>query len=542
MNRTMNEQTLELPKEGDRVGTGTITDLISVGGTARVYRILVTSLEIYRAVKIMNPEATQDVRDRFSTEAKITAKLSHPNIVQIFNYGETASGLPYIEMEHVDGPTLEDVLRKRGALPLPVAVAVSIGVLEAVNYAHNINYTFRTQPLKGIMHRDIKPGNIVFATGTTKLMDFGIARPATVSIHTVAGDLVGTVPYLAPEYCTGGNSDFRSDIYQVGLLIYECINGSMAYPQTDIGTVVEAIKTGQREPLNTSNKVITAIVGKCLELDPAKRYQTAADCLADVKALYHSISPRTTPEAQISAFLLNTTPTPTAETPPPIRADHATAMSGTTGTRKLKIAATAILALLLAVGFALFGAKYLNLSTDQSPAATPVAATPAAEPPQPPPTAATSTPQPQTAQAKPKPTAAPTQTPAPARGKQDVRDSRDIRDIQDIRDSKDTPPPPRPEDAQTLIAEAKKLLGQNNAQEALAKYQQALKTPSATLARSEIVRLSIYGSAKCNTILFNDDKIPRANYEASWRSVQSTYPAGSPEHSEAAKHLDGAIR
>ena len=538
----MNEQTLELPKEDDKVGTGRITDLISVGGTARVYRTWVAQLEIYRAVKIMNPDAGQDVRDRFATEAKITAKLSHPNIVQIFNYGETASGLPYIEMEHVDGLTLENVLRQRGALPLLVAVAISIGVLEAVNYAHNINYTFKTQPLKGVMHRDIKPGNVVFASGTTKLMDFGIARPVTVSIHTVAGDLVGTVPYLAPEYCTGGESDFRSDIYQIGLLMYECINGSMAYPQTDIGTVVEAIKTGQRKPLNTSNKVIAAIVGKCLELDPVKRYQTAADCLADVKALYHSISPRTTPEAQISAFLLNTTPPPTAETPPPIRADHATAMSGTTGTRKLKIAATAILALLLAAGLAVMGLKYLNLSTDQPTPETP-ATTTTTESPQQPSTAATSAP-PQTAQARPKPQTAQAQPPAPARGKQDIRAIQDIQAIQDIRDSKDTPPPAKPEDAQTLIADAKKLLGQNNAQEALAKFQQAIKTPSATLARPEIVKQSLYGSAKCNTILFNENKIPRANYEASWRSVQSTYPAGSPEHSEALKHLEdnGAIR
>jgi len=146
----MSEQTVELPKEGDKVGTGIISDLIGVGGTARVYRVWIAPLEIYRAVKIMHSDAGQDVRDRFATEAKITAKLSHPNIVQIYNYGETASGLPYIEMEYVDGLTLEKLLRKRGALPLPVAVAISIGVLEAVNYAHNINYTFRAQSLKGV--------------------------------------------------------------------------------------------------------------------------------------------------------------------------------------------------------------------------------------------------------------------------------------------------------------------------------------------------------------------------------------------------------
>jgi serine/threonine protein kinase len=370
------------------------------------------------------------------------------------------------------------------------------------------------------MHRDIKPGNVVFSGGIPKLMDFGIARPVAVSIHTLSGNVPGTIPYMAPESCTGGDTDFRSDIYQSGLRMYECISGVMAYPQTDIATICEAIKTGQRKPLSTSTKA-AAIVNKCLELDPNKRYQTAADCLADVKALYHAVSPQTALEAQISAYLSGTTPI----------AEKTAVNADGKGMKRLILAAVAIPCFLLVVGLIVIGLAHLNKSINPpAPAATP----PTAEPQLPPP-AATPAPQP-TTPPRPKPAPAPAQ-PA-VRSKSDIRDSRDIRDIQDIRDSRDIQTTAVQEDAQHLINEAKKLLAQNNAQDALAKYQQALKTPSATLARGEIVKQSLYGTAKCNSILFSQNKIPRSNYEAAWKSVKNAYPAGTPEHTEAIKLLD----
>jgi len=516
----MNEPFLELPKEGDKVGAGRIDDLISVGGTSRVYRTWSSSLELYRAVKIMNPDAEPEIRERFATEARISSKLIHPNIVIVHNYGETAAGLPFIEMEMVTGQTLEEVLKQRVTLPTPVTLAVMIGILEALNYAHNISYTLYRLPQRGVMHRDIKPGNIVFSGGIPKLVDFGIARPVGVSRHTLKGDLIGSTPYLAPESCiTGGDVDFRSDIYQIGGVMYECITGVRAYTQTDIPTIIDAIANGQHRPLDTSNRA-AAIVNKCMELDPAKRYQTAADCLADVRVLYNALSPKTTPEEQIIAFLSGTTPPLMEQTA------ISTGNKRGRGTKTLKIAAIAVPSVLVA-GLTIVGLTYLK----STPAPTTSANTVIEEPPQPPPTAAPiTTPKPQPATPpQPKPTAA-TQTPPPA--------GRGTHGTHGTQDTHGTQPPITTEDAQLLINEAKSLLAQNNAQEALAKYQQALKTPSATLARGEIVKLSLYGTAKCNSILFSQNKIPRSNYEAAWKSVKNTYPAGTPEHTEAIKLLD----
>jgi len=297
----MNEQqNLYLPNEGEKVGSGIVLSRISSGGTACVYKTWVESLEMHRAVKVMLPEAEPGTRERFSTEARITSKLTHLNIVQVHGCGETASGLPYIEMEFVNGYTLEAVLKQRGALPLSAALAVAAGVLDALHYAHNTSYTLYGQQHSGAMHRDIKPGNIIFSGGIPKLMDFGIARPVEVSMHTMMGTIPGTVPYMAPEMCGGGVCDFRSDVYQIGLLLYECISGRPPYPQPDFMSLVTAISAGERRPLDTHPKA-AAIVKKCTELDPNKRYQSAYKCLEDVRSLYNAINPHTTPEECILA-------------------------------------------------------------------------------------------------------------------------------------------------------------------------------------------------------------------------------------------------
>jgi len=298
----MNEQqSLYLPREGEKVGSGIVLSRISAGGTSCVYRTWVEALELHRAVKVMLPDAEPGTRERFNTEARITSKLTHLNIVQVHSCGETASGLPYIEMEFVNGFTLEAVLRQRGAMPLPAALAVAAGILDALHYAHNTNYTLYGQQHSGAMHRDIKPGNIIFSGGTPKLMDFGIARPVEVSMHTMMGTIPGTVPYMAPEMCGGGACDFRSDVYQIGLLLYECISGRLPFPQPDFMSLVAAISAGDRKPLDTHPKAAT-IVKKCTALDPNKRYQSAYKCLEDVRTLYNALKPQTAPEECILTF------------------------------------------------------------------------------------------------------------------------------------------------------------------------------------------------------------------------------------------------
>ena len=525
----MSEQTLQLPREGDKIGSGIVLSLISAGGSARVYKTWVDSLELHRAVKVMNPEAPQEIRERFATEARITSKLIHANIVQAFNYGETAANLPYIEMELVNGLTLESVLQKHGALPLPVALAVILGILEALHYAHTINYTLYDQPQRGVMHRDIKPGNVIFSGGIPKLMDFGIARPVTVSLHTMAGNVPGTLPYMAPETCTGGESDFRSDIYQAGLLLYECISGNAAYPQTELDPLITAIKKGDRKPIDTNAKT-AAIVKKCLELDPAKRYQTAQDCLSDVRALFHAQSPQKTAEEQILGFLEQGT----AKAPPETRITRAIPVikKGT------KIAVVVVPCVLIALILVIIGFTYSNqilqiaikslISTAESPTlAEETAAADSTIAPIPADQRHATIPQSQVTAVAPRPKPQPVTPPttaAPAPLKQAPTQETQ------------TPTPP-PEDALFFIEQGNKLLSENKPQEALASFQRALRTPSSIMPRQESVKLSLYGSAKSNTILFQQGKASRGNYETAWRAVQNAYAAGTPEHSEAIRRL-----
>jgi len=532
----MNEQTLLLPNEGEKVGSGFVLSRINAGGTACVYKTWVEALELYRAVKVMLPDAEPGTRERFNTEARLTSKLTHLNIVHVYNYGETVSGLPYIEMEFVNGFTLEAVLKQRGAMPLPVALAVAIGVLDALHYAHNTTYTLYGQQHSGVMHRDIKPANIIFSGGTPKLMDFGIARPVEVSMHTMTGTLPGTVPYMAPEMCGGGACDFRSDVYQLGLLLYECISGVPAFPQPDFMSLVAAISAGERKPLDTHPKA-AAIVKKCAELEPNKRYQTAYECLEDVRALYNALCPHKAPIETILTFFQGT-----AE---PTKITKVKRRAGGKSAKTTKTAVIAALSAFIAAGLA------VGLLGRFSPALKPAAShmEPEAElisTPQPDPVleeepqfdfegadhdqeSEIETEQETKSESRPNTAARPAaaaQRTAPAAAKKTSAPSEQVS-------------APTQEDALFFIQQGKEQLAANRPHDALASFQTALRTPS-SVPRQGIVRQSLYGSAQCNTTLYYQNQIPRANYLAAWRSVLNAFAAGTPEHNEATRHLESA--
>ena len=292
------------------MGAGVILGPVSTGGSAVVYETWVDVLELRRAVKVMHPNADYETRGRMLAEARLLSRFIHRNIVHVYDYGETADGLPYLEMDFVDGVTLEALIAKRGALPLPVALAVAAATLEALHYAHTIEYTLSGERHLGIIHRDIKPANVMAAaeTGCVKLMDFGIARPVGVSRHTVPGTAPGTVSYMSPEAYSDGNCDMRSDIYQVGLLLYECICGRPAFPQKNRVALNDAKTANKYKPINTRCRgdmvEAAAIADKCMRLDPDERYRTALECLADVRALYSALCPRAAaPEQIIKSFL-----------------------------------------------------------------------------------------------------------------------------------------------------------------------------------------------------------------------------------------------
>jgi tRNA A-37 threonylcarbamoyl transferase component Bud32/tetratricopeptide (TPR) repeat protein len=528
MSDIMSGQIPLLPRDGEQVGAGVILGLISTGGFATVYETWLDALELRRAVKVMHPDADSETRERMLTEARILSQLVHPNIVHVYNYGETATGLPFLEMDFVNGVTLEELIKKHGSLPLPVAFAAAAAMLEALHYAHTIKYTLNRERYSGVVHRDIKPANVmvVAETGYVKLMDFGIARPMGISLHTVPGTAPGTLNYMSPEAYADGNSDTRSDIYQIGLLLYECICGRAAFPQTNRMALNDARAANTYKPINTHGRAdlieAAAIIDKCLRLDPDERYQTAQDCLADVRALCSALCPRATPEQIIKSFLDGT---PLRQIKP--KRNYAKLL------KKNARAATVVLAAAAAIVAVIYYSPRIIQSAAKvfyakiqsaAPAPDERAMTAARE-------TETPTPQKQNAVVEIVPPQQPRKTDAliPVAAVQAAADKTEaVDDASNGGGGGDS--------ALTLISHADILFADKKYSEALNTYQKAIITPS-TSARREVIKKALYGSARCNTALFLAGQTTRSNYVTAWRSVANAYPPDSPQGIEAKSHL-----
>src|SRR5881396_2076778 len=193
---------------------------LGTGGMANVYLAEDEVLGRRVAIKILNDRHAGDDQfvERFRREAKNAASLSHPNIVSIYDRGE-AEGTYYIAMEFLDGRSLKELIVARGPSPIPVAIGYARQVLAALRFSHR----------NGIVHRDIKPHNVIVdAEGRIKVTDFGIARAGT-SQMTEAGSIVGTAQYLSPEQARGTNVDQRSDLYSLGIVLYELLTGAVPF-------------------------------------------------------------------------------------------------------------------------------------------------------------------------------------------------------------------------------------------------------------------------------------------------------------------------
>ena len=235
-----------------------IIDRVGSGGMADVYKAKCHRLNRYVAIKVLKQEYSSDAKfvAKFRAEAQSVAGLSHPNIVNVYDVGED-NGLHYIVMELVEGITLKKFIEKKGKLDVKEAVGIGIQIAQGMEAAHNNH----------IIHRDIKPQNIIISKeGKVKVTDFGIAKAATS--NTITSNAMGSVHYISPEQARGGYSDEKSDIYSLGVTLYEMLSGKVPFEGESTVTVALAHIQDEAVPLQQLDPNIplslSKIVQKCI--------------------------------------------------------------------------------------------------------------------------------------------------------------------------------------------------------------------------------------------------------------------------------------
>ena len=254
-----------------------IIELIGTGGMSEVYKAKCHVLNRYVAIKVLKPEFSSDVNfvTKFRIEAQSAAGLSHPNIVNVYDVGED-NGIYYIVMELVEGITLKEYIQKKGRLLPEQAIDFSIQIAQGLEVAHQ-NHT---------IHRDIKPQNIIVSkNGGIKVTDFGIARAA--SSNTMTANAMGSVHYISPEQARGGYSDERSDIYSLGITMYEMVTGHVPFEgENNVAVALMHIQGEMVSPREYYPDIPTSlekIILKCTQKKAERRYLTASALIADLK-------------------------------------------------------------------------------------------------------------------------------------------------------------------------------------------------------------------------------------------------------------------
>jgi serine/threonine protein kinase len=272
-----------------------IQDVLGVGGTGIVYRAIDRTLEEVLALKMLRPELIVEdprAREELKHELRLTRRVSHRNIVRTYDFG-TSRGVPFLSMEYVEGTSLGAVLAHRGALPPVVVLALARQLMRALEAAHE----------QGVMHGDIKPGNLLLATdGLLKVTDFGVAslvrRPGSsrgraaaedrAGPPRLAGAVVGTPEYMAPELLLGGAPDVRSDLYAAGMVLHECLTGATPFQgETPRGFLAQKFDTPRAVRVSAPRPVrmpesITAVVAMMTAFEPEDRPASAAAVLGQL--------------------------------------------------------------------------------------------------------------------------------------------------------------------------------------------------------------------------------------------------------------------
>ena len=278
------------------IGEYRLVDKLGEGGMGEVYQGVHSKIGRVVAIKIMSQAAAgPEFVERFLNEARIQAGLQHNNIATLYDFLEY-NGQPCIIMEYIEGQTLTDCIRSWGCLPLPDALRYYQSIVEAIGYVHS----------RGIVHRDIKSNNVkITPLGQVKLLDFGIAKSGASPALTMAGGFIGTLQYLSPEQIQGGFADARSDIWALGVLLYEMATSHLPFDATTLGDLCQKItKANYTSPSVMNQNVpreVQSIISRCLKKNPADRYQSAQELLKDVNRAQAGLSSQSTGQGSSSA-------------------------------------------------------------------------------------------------------------------------------------------------------------------------------------------------------------------------------------------------
>src|SRR5574344_2978723 len=254
-----------------------ILEKIGTGGMSDVYKAKCHKLNRFVAMKVLKQEFSENANfvSKFRIEAQAAAGLMHPNIVNVYDVGEEG-GIYYIVMELVEGITLKKYIEKKARLSVKEAISIAIQVSMGIEAAHN----------NRIIHRDIKPQNIIISKdGKVKVTDFGIAKAATS--NTITSNVMGSVHYTSPEQARGGYSDEKSDIYSLGIVMFEMLTGRVPFDgDTTVAIAIQHIQEPMPSPREYVNDIpvsVEQIIYKCTQKSPDRRYQKMSELIADLK-------------------------------------------------------------------------------------------------------------------------------------------------------------------------------------------------------------------------------------------------------------------
>ncbi len=268
-----------------------VLENVGQGGMSVVYKAMQTAMHRIVALKMLKMGLSSDpvFSQRFMREVSLLGKLNHPNIVTVFDSGMTSHGNLYLAMDFLSGPTLQEILDKTGALKLERAAPLILQICDALNHAHK----------RDIIHRDLKPGNIMIETDhrgdeVVKIVDFGLAKMGEGSERlTRAGELWGSSFYMSPEQCNGAESDWRSDIYSFGIVMYQMVTGKVPFRGSGFMETVTKQLNEPPPPLKLTKSdlvvpdMLERVMFKCLEKAPENRFQS----VADLKSALQSVLP-----------------------------------------------------------------------------------------------------------------------------------------------------------------------------------------------------------------------------------------------------------